>query len=107
MTIVMARLLAESSKRVLVEPYGTYEDYYDTPDEEMHTWIDKTKISTINDEYVDGDQWLTYLKICLRVNLKWRLSVIGNPCSSRIGLSGIDSGLQVEQSYDRREMAGS
>jgi hypothetical protein len=57
----MARLLAESSKRVLVEPYGTYEDYYDTPDEEMHTWIDKTKISTINDEYVDGDQWLTYL----------------------------------------------
>jgi hypothetical protein len=57
----MARLLAESSKRVLVEPYGTYEDYYDTPDEEMHTWVDKTKISTINDEYVDGDQWLTYL----------------------------------------------
>lgn len=53
MTIVMARLLAESSQRVLVEPYGTYEDYYDVPDEEMQTWIDKSKISTINDEYVE------------------------------------------------------
>ena len=53
MTIVMARLLAESSQRVLVEPYGTYEDYYDVEDEELRLWIKKDKISTINDEYVE------------------------------------------------------
>ena len=52
MTIVMGRLLAESSLRVLVEPYGTYEDFYDTPDEELRVWIKKSKIQTVNDEYV-------------------------------------------------------
>ena len=59
MTIVMARLLAESSQRVLVEPYGTYEDYWDSPDEEMRIWIEKKKIVTINDEYVED--YLTWL----------------------------------------------
>lgn len=54
MTIVMARLIAESSQRVLVEPCGTYEDYYDAPDEDMRQWIGKNKIVTINDEYVEN-----------------------------------------------------
>jgi len=59
MMIIMARLIAESSQRVLVEPYGTFNDYYDTPNEEMRTWIPKKKISTINDEYVeDYFPWL-------------------------------------------------
>jgi hypothetical protein len=55
----MGRLLAESSKRVLVEPYGTYEDFYDTPDEDLRVWIYKQKIVTINDEYVE--EYLTWL----------------------------------------------
>ena len=59
MTIVMARLLAESSQRVLVEPYGTYEDYWDSPDEEMRMWIRKDKIVTINDGYVE--EWMKWL----------------------------------------------
>ena len=52
MMIIMARLIAESSERVLVEPYGTFDDYYDTPNEDMRSWVAKKKISTINDEYV-------------------------------------------------------
>ena len=60
MTIVMGRLLAESSMRVLVEPYGTYEDYYDEPDADLLRWIEKNKIVTINDSYTDDDwsKWL-------------------------------------------------
>jgi len=53
MTIVMGRLLAESSWCVLVEPYGTYEDYYDMPDEDLQKWVEKKHIVTINDEYVE------------------------------------------------------
>ena len=53
MMIIMARLIAESSQRVLVEPYGTFNDYYDTPNEDMRTWVSKKKIATINDEYVE------------------------------------------------------
>jgi hypothetical protein len=59
MTIVMGRLIAESSQRVLVEPCGTFNDYYDAPDEDMRKWIGKNKIVTINDEYVENYQlWL-------------------------------------------------
>lgn len=59
MMIIMARLIAESSERVFVEPYGTFDDYYDTPNEDMRIWISKKKISTINDEYVeDYTPWL-------------------------------------------------
>lgn len=59
MIIVVARLIAENNQRVLVEPYGTYEDYYDEPNEEMRQWIGKNKIITVNDEYVDDyEDWL-------------------------------------------------
>jgi hypothetical protein len=53
MMIIMARLIAESSQRVFVEPYGTFNDYYDEPNEELRQWVSKKQISTINDEYVE------------------------------------------------------
>ena len=62
MIIIMARIIAERERLILVEPYGTYEDWYEDPNEDLHKWIPKNKIITINDEetedfgqYVKGD----------------------------------------------------
>ncbi len=50
MIIIMARIIAERERSILVEPYGTYEDWYEDPNEDLHKWISKSKIITINDE---------------------------------------------------------
>jgi len=51
--ILMGRILEETEEKVLIEPYGTYEDWYDSPDEDMRKWVKKSYIETINDEYVE------------------------------------------------------
>jgi len=59
MIIIVARLLEEDEEKVLVEPYGTYDDWYDEENEDLHRWIKKSQIQTINDEYVeDWSDWI-------------------------------------------------
>lgn len=53
MMILMGRILAETEYKVFVEPYGTYEDWYDTEDEENRKWMKKDKIEAINDEPIE------------------------------------------------------
>ena len=60
MIIVMARVLKEDEQKVLVESYGTYDDWYDEANEDLHKWIKKSQVQTINDEYVD--EWEDWSK---------------------------------------------
>ncbi len=62
MIIVMVRILEEDEQKVFVEPYGTYDDWYDDENEDLRTWIKKSQIQTINDAYTDewGD-WAEYI----------------------------------------------
>ena len=62
MVILMVRLVAQDEQKVLVEPYGVYEDWYDDPNDELHKWVKKAQIQTINDEYVDEwDDWSEWI----------------------------------------------
>ena len=53
MIILMGRIMAETEYKVLIEPYGTYEDWYDSEDEEMRKWMRKDKIEAINDAPIE------------------------------------------------------
>lgn len=53
MLILMGRIVQETEDKVLVEAYGTYEDWYDSPDEGNQHWVHKNKIEAINDEYIE------------------------------------------------------
>ena len=53
MIVLMGRILQETEYKVLIEPYGTYEDWYDAPDEEMRKWMRKDAIEAINDAEVE------------------------------------------------------
>ncbi len=62
MVIVMARLVEEDEQKVLVEPYGSYTDWYDEPNDELHMWLRKAQIHAINDEEVDEwDDWAEWM----------------------------------------------
>lgn len=55
----MGRILQIGEERVLIEPYGTYEDWYDLPDEEQRKWVRKDLIEAIDDTVpVDWDMYL-------------------------------------------------
>lgn len=75
----MGRILEEEDERVLIEPYGTYEDWYDLPDEEMRRWVKKDLIETVNDEYVEDFSTLVntedVLEIALPTNQARRLLI--------------------------------
>ena len=62
MIIVMVRILEEDEQKILVEPYGTYDDWYDDPNDDLHKWIKKSQVQTINDAYTDewGD-WSEFI----------------------------------------------
>jgi len=60
MIIIMARLLKEDEEKVLVEPYGTYDNWYDESNEDLQRWINKSQIQTINDEYVE--EWSDWIE---------------------------------------------
>lgn len=60
MTIVMGRILAQREKSILVEAYGVYEDYYDESNTDNQGWIPKREVKTINDEYVEGDDFTKF-----------------------------------------------
>tara|TARA_R110000772_G_scaffold267971_3_gene393578 strand:+ start:17050 stop:17298 length:249 start_codon:yes stop_codon:yes gene_type:complete len=58
MIIVMVRVLEEDEQKVLVEPYGTYDDWYDQENEDLRQWIKKSQVQAINDGEVDEwDDW--------------------------------------------------
>jgi hypothetical protein len=57
----MGRILQETAYKVLIEPYGTYEDWYDMPDEEMRKWTRKDKIEAINDSTIDQHDFSEYI----------------------------------------------
>jgi hypothetical protein len=63
MIIVMARIVKEDEQKILIEPYGTYDDWYDDENDDLRKWVKKSQIQTINDEYTDewGDwsKWLS------------------------------------------------
>jgi hypothetical protein len=61
MMILMGRILAETEYKVLVEPYGTYEDWYDAPDEENRKWVRKDKIEAIDDAPVEPHEFTGYV----------------------------------------------
>ena len=61
MIVLMGRILQETDYKVLIEPYGTYEDWYDSPDEEMRKWIRKDKIEAINDAAVEPHEFTEYV----------------------------------------------
>jgi len=61
MMIVMGRILAETEYKVLIEPYGTYEDWYEAEDEEMRKWMRKDKIEAINDAPVEPHEFTSYV----------------------------------------------
>jgi hypothetical protein len=62
MIIIMARILEENDEKILIEPYGTYDDSYDEENEDLRKWVKKSQIQTINDAYTDewGDwaEWI-------------------------------------------------
>jgi hypothetical protein len=62
MIIVIVRIVEEDEQKVLVEPYGTYDDWYDDENEDLRKWIKKSQIQTINDAYTDewGD-WSEFI----------------------------------------------
>jgi hypothetical protein len=80
MIIVMVRILEEDEQKVFVEPYGTYDDWYDEENEDLRTWIKKSQIQAINDEETDewGD-WSAFIEtedpieICVSHRLAERL----------------------------------
>ncbi len=43
MIIIMARILEEDEQKVLIEPYGTYDDWYDDENEDLRTWVKKSQ----------------------------------------------------------------
>ena len=53
MIVLMGRIMAETEYKVLIEPYGTYEDWYDSTDEEMRKWMRKDAIEAINDAPIE------------------------------------------------------
>jgi hypothetical protein len=61
MIVLMGRILEETDYKVLIEPYGTYEDWYDSPDEEMRKWMRKDKIQAINDAPVEPWAFTDYV----------------------------------------------
>jgi hypothetical protein len=62
MIVLMGRIMAETEYKVLIEPYGTYEDWYDSEDEEMRKWMRKDKIETINDAPVEPHMFSDYVQ---------------------------------------------
>ena len=63
MIIVMVRILEEDEQKILVEPYGVYDDWYDEENEDLRKWIKKSQVQAINDSETDewGD-WSEYVK---------------------------------------------
>lgn len=61
MVVLIGRILEENRTKVLIEPYGTYEDWYDSPDPDMRKWIRKDKIEAINDSEVDPYEFTQYI----------------------------------------------
>lgn len=61
MIVLMGRILAETEFKVLIEPYGTYEDWYDSPDEDMRKWVEKSKIEAINDSEVEPHEFSQFV----------------------------------------------
>jgi hypothetical protein len=58
----MVRVLDEDEQKILIEPYGTYDDWYDEENDDLRTWVKKSQIHAIDDEVTDewGD-WSGYL----------------------------------------------
>jgi len=53
--IVMVRVLEEDEQKILIEPYGTYDDWYDEENADLRKWIKKSQVQAINDE--ETDEW--------------------------------------------------
>ena len=63
MIIVMARICEEDEQKILIEPYGTYDDWYDETNEDLRKWVKKSQVQTINDEYAEEwDDWTQWIE---------------------------------------------
>jgi hypothetical protein len=55
MIVIVGRILKKRGGSVYIEPYGTYDDWYDSPNEDARKWVAIRLIESINDETFDPD----------------------------------------------------